>query len=165
MNLKRIVSTMRKYITNILLSLVILFSTGLFAGAASDKAATVVPDAIWANGLLYGTAATTNSFKNPPPHTVDIIYSFAESGLSGQRSVSEAAPGDTDYNGGRWWVHFVYFTPTGLAIHDPDGDGVVNFELTSAEQVLVHMGLGHLEVVPMEVYFSCPLRGPGEAPE
>ena len=98
--------------------------------------ATKVDEAIWAHGTIYGTVATPTSFNLPPTQSTDTIYSFMLSGLTGQRSVSESAPGDRNYNGGRWSVKAVFFTEQGKAIHDPDNDGAVNFELTSAEQVL-----------------------------
>ena len=79
------------------------------------------------------------------------------SGLTGQRSVSESAPGDRNYNGGRWSVKAVFFTDLGKTIHDPDNDGTVNFELTSAEKVLEHEALGHLTIIDTAIYFECPL--------
>ena len=65
------------------------------------------------------------------------------SGLTGQRSVSESAPGDRDFNGGRWAVKLAVFTDTGRAVHDPDGDGSVNFELTNVNDLYHHVALGH----------------------
>jgi hypothetical protein len=111
-------------------------------GAAAGRAEA----AIWSGDRLYDVILTDAFFNSPPPHSTDIIFSFADSGLMGQRSVSEAAPGDRDYNGGRWEVMAVVFTPLGLEVHDPDGDGVVNFELTHAEAVLEHAILGHLVI-------------------
>jgi hypothetical protein len=51
----------------------------------------------------------------------------------------------------------VIFTDQGMAVHDPDGDGAVNFELTSEEEVLDHMALGHLIIEDTSIYFECPL--------
>ena len=79
------------------------------------------------------------------------------SGLSGQRAVSNAAPGDTDYNGGRWSVKIVTFTTQGKAVHDPDGDGMVNFELTNADAVVHHESLGHITIMDTDISFECPL--------
>ena len=141
---------------NLILSLVFILA-GAFAHAASDKAATQVEDVIWANGEIYSTVLTTNSFKNPPAHTLDLLFNFDMSGLSGQRPVADAAPGEGQYNGGRWSVQLVAFTDAGKAAHDPDGDGVVNFELTSADMVLHHVELGHIIITPANFYFSCPL--------
>lgn len=142
--------------TNLVFACVVAsLAVGSFASA---QGATVITDnAIWANGELYGTVVTPTSFKNPPQRSTDIIYSFAMNGLRGQRSVSEAAPGDRDYNGGRWSVHFAFFTPLGEAVHDADGDSIVDFELTTAEQVLAHEALGHLEIVDANFSFVCPL--------
>lgn len=141
------------------IALLALLSLGLISSAfgASDKAATRVDDLIWAHGEIYSTILTTNSFNMPPAHSLDILYNFGMSGLEGQRPISDAAPGDTYYNGGRWTVHMVLFTDAGKAAHDPDGDGVVNFELTDAGMVDHHVQLGHLEIIEAGVYFSCPL--------
>lgn len=125
--------------------------------SAGGGGATVVDDAIWVDGRLYGTVVTPATFKSPPPKSTDVIYNFSMSGLNGQRSVAEAAPGDPDYNGGRWSVRMVVFTALGLGIHDPDGDGTVNFELMSDAQVLHHESLGHLEIYDANFSFECPL--------
>lgn len=129
----------------------------LFAASAHAGGAIRVAEAIWANGELYDTVITPTTFRNPPEHSTDIIYSFMISGLEGQRSVAESAPGDTDYNGGRWNVHMVSFTDQGKAVHDQDNDGIVDFELTSAEEVLEHEALGHIEINKADFYFECPL--------
>jgi len=113
--------------------------------------------AIWSSGELYGTVGTPAVFTDPPEGTTDTLYNFGMSGLEGQRAISAAAPGDRDFNGGRWSVVLVTFTDQGMAVHDPDGDGVVNFELTSEEQVLDHMALGHLILPDTDVYFECPM--------
>ena len=129
---------------------------GLTSSAWADRAVRVSA-AVWSHGELYDVIVTDTAFASPPPRSLDTIYNFAESGLTGQRSVSDAAPGDKYYNGGRWTVKLVVFTDEGMMIHDPDGDGVANFELTSEEQVLTHVGLGHLVIVDPGVYFECPL--------
>jgi hypothetical protein len=126
-------------------------SSALAAGANKAQ------DAIWAHGELYDTVLTDTAFKSPPGQSTDVIFSFGDSGLNGQRSVAEAAPGDPEYNGGRWNVMLVTFTELGMTVHDPDGDGVVNFELMDAETVLAHAELGHLEITAAGVYFECPM--------
>ena len=129
---------------------------GLTSSAWADRAVRV-PAAVWSHEELYDVIVTDTAFASPPPQSLDTIYNFAESGLTGQRSISDAAPGDRHYNGGRWTVKWIVFTDEGLMIHDPDGDGVVNFELSSEEQVLTHAELGHLVIVDPAVYFECPL--------
>jgi hypothetical protein len=123
---------------------------------ASASGASKVRSAIWADGQIYGTVLTPNDL--PQRGNFDNLLNFDGSGLSGQRSVSDSKPGDRDFNGGRWAVYAVTFTDLGRAIHDPDGDGVVNFELTSYEQVLMHESLGHLTIGDNVVrYFVCPV--------
>ena len=127
------------------------------ASTALADAAGRAANAIWVHDELYGTVATDTAFMSPPPQATDVIFSFANSGLEGQRSVAEYAPGDPDYTGGRWNVMVVTFTPLGKTIHDADQDGEVDFELTNAEEVLHHADLGHLTIAEPGIYFECPL--------
>lgn len=126
--------------------------TPTFAGKASRSA-----DAIWVHDSLYGTVGTDTSFSSPPIDSTDVIFSFMDSGLMRQRSVAVYAPGDTLYNGGRWNVMAVTFTAAGKAFFDPDNDGKVNFELTSAEDLLDAAEMGYLIIAETGVYFECPL--------
>jgi len=143
----------RKKVLSAALSIgLVLAASSAFAGGAQK-----VEDALWGAGVTWDTVLTPTSFANPPLHSVDMLYDFSMSGLMGQRGVSSNVPGDGDYNGGRWWVQMVVFTEQGLAVHDPDGDGYVNFELQSAEDVQGHVDLGHIEVYATSTYFVCPL--------
>jgi len=151
--LKQSPAKLRTFTLSAALVVITLGQTGnVFAGKA-----TRVADAIWVHDQLYGTVATDTSFRSPPPKSTDIIFSFMDSGLRGQRSVAQYAPGDPEYNGGRWNVMLVTFTDMGKNVHDPDKDGEVNFELTNAEDVLHHAELGHLTIAEPGVYFECPL--------
>jgi hypothetical protein len=138
--------------TAILSTLLCVASSAVLADAA-----TRVEDAIWANDTIYDTILTDTSFISPPEHSTDTLYNFGMSGLNGQRAVSDSAPGDRDYNGGRWSVKIVVFTEEGKSVHDPDGDMNVNFELTNADAVLHHEALGHITIMDTTVYFECPL--------
>lgn len=126
--------------------------TSVHAGKANRSA-----DAIWVHDSLYGTVATDTSFKSPPAHSTDVIFSFADGGLRGQRSVAVYAPGDTEYNGGRWNVMAVSYTPAGIALFDTDDDGAVDTELTNAEDLLEAAEMGLLTITETGVYFECPL--------
>ncbi len=139
-----------------LVFLVLFVAAATVSVAYADRAVRVA-EAIWVDGEIYDTIITDTTFIAPPEHSTDVIYSFMMSGLEGQRSVAESAPGDPDYNGGRWDVQMVVFTEQGMAVHDPDGDGMVNFELTSAEQVLDHADLDHIIINDANFYFECPL--------
>ncbi len=128
----------------------------LTVGIVAVSVAGVGPpalDAIWADEELYATVGTPTDLPDKGPK--DGLYVFE--GLEGQRAVSEAKPGDQDYNGGRWQVYILNFTDEGKAIHDVDGDGIVDFELTSWEMVEHHISLGHLESAGLGPSFVCPL--------
>lgn len=144
---------LKKIATTIALSALL----GAVSSTASADKAAKVENAIWANDTIYGTVLTDTSFKNPRPGNTDVLYNFGMSGLMGQRAVADAAPGDTDYNGGRWSVKIVTFTAQGMAAHDPDGDGTVNFELTNADTVAAHAALGHFTIMDTDISFECPL--------
>ena len=132
---------------------VILFIIAILVVLVQAK---VIRDAIWCHDELYGVTLTPQDVPNKGPF--DKLYNFADSGLDGQRSVSESCPGDTDYNGGRWEVIPVTFTSTGKSVYDPDGDGDINMELKSADEVLEQESLGHLVLGPPARYFVCPLH-------
>lgn len=124
--------------------------------AHAGKAAHA-PNSIWVHNTLYGTIGTDTSFKSPPPQSTDVIFSFAGSGLDGQRSVAVYAPGDPLYNGGRWHVMAVSFTDAGKALFDPENDGKVNMELTNAEDLLTAAEMGYITITDTPVRFECPL--------
>jgi hypothetical protein len=140
-----------------ILSVLVFSVLGFAASSAIAGGATRVEDLVWANGVTWDTILTPATFKMPPRHSVDLLFNFGMSGLTGQRPIADSHPGDKAYNGGRWWVQMVVFTDEGKAAHDPDGDGVVNFELTSLEELLIHLDLGHIEIYETETYFECPL--------
>lgn len=142
--------------TGILVLLAVLV-VSLGATSVSAGGATRVPAAIWAHGELYDTVVTPTSFVAPPEHSTDAIYSFMMSGLGGQRSVADSAPGDPDFNGGRWNVQVVTFTDQGRLVHDQNGDGLVDVELASEEAVLEQEYLGNVVITPASFYFECPM--------
>ncbi|NIP94076.1 MAG: hypothetical protein GWO24_11735, partial [Akkermansiaceae bacterium] len=75
----------------------------------------------------------------------------------GQLPISEAAPGNVNYNGGRWIAYTTWWTEAGLDHH-----GTVPL-LTSYAELLVHYLLGHIDFQlgppnpEMATYFECPL--------
>lgn len=150
---------MRKTLKTLLgLTLVLSLGLAILPQVAAGGAKHVRAGAIWVDDELYGTVLTPNTLpSNAPAGSFDIIYSFDGSGLDGQRSIADAAPGDRDYNGGRWMVFAVTFTQLGKAIHDGDNDGVVDFELTNDADLMTHAGLGHFTISGPVKYFSCPL--------
>jgi hypothetical protein len=142
-------------IRRLLPSISLALAATLAAGPALARA-TKVDDAIWNDGRLYGTVLTPTSFVAPPEHSTDTLYNFMMSGLNGQRAISEAAPGDRDYNGGRWSVVAAVFTDAGKAALG-DGSGNIAVELTSDDEVFYHVDQGHIELIPTSIYFECPM--------
>ena len=136
--------------------LLLAITLSIIAFIAVTVQAKVGRSAIWCDGELFGVTVTPKDVPMEGPF--DIIYSFSQSGLESQRSISDAKLGDTDYNGGRWEVRLVEFTAQGMLIHDPDGDGEVNFELESDAELHEHEALGHLIISEPVRYFVCPLH-------
>jgi hypothetical protein len=105
-------------------------TTALLGGviaAAGGATAGVTGPAFYVDGTLFRTVATPTDLSHTaaPAHSFDTIYDFG----GAQPNVATAAPGDRDYNGGRWMVHALAF-PSGyaaaLAAGDRDGDGVLD---------------------------------------
>lgn len=104
---------------------------------------------VYADGEAWGTKATTTL---PGPNgkndqSFDKIF-VVTNPAAGQLPVGEAAPGNSNYNGGRWWVH------TATWIEDLPHPKPV---LTSYDEVMLHYNLGHLIIADAETYFQCPL--------
>jgi hypothetical protein len=89
---------------------------------------------IYAHDVAYRVIATPNSL--PDNGNFDTLYTFPD--CPDCASVSEAAPGDTDYNGGRWRVVAAF--------------GITE-QLTNAEDVLA----AATSIVDTGTRFSCPL--------
>ncbi len=122
---------------------------GIAAPASADPGQPDFSAGVYADGEAWGTKATTTL---PAPngknnHSYDKIF-VVTNGAEGQLPVGEAAPGNPDYNGGRWWVH------TATWIEDLPHPKVV---LMSYDDVMLHYDLGHLIIEDAGVYFQCPL--------
>jgi hypothetical protein len=115
---------------------------------------------IYADGAAWGTKATTE-LPEPNAHNMqsyDKLFVITNSNNPDpQMPVGEAAPGNPDYNGGRWYTHTAVWTAAGFAAH-----GTVPI-LMSYDDVMLHAGLGHLDITagtpgpPPPPFFSCPL--------
>jgi hypothetical protein len=123
------------------------------SGAATG--AGVSGPAIYVDHALYRTVATSTDLSGTgaPQQSWDTIYSFD----GAQMSVATAAPGDRDFNGGRWQVHSVSF-PDGysaaLAAGDLDGNGV----LDSTDEVAAALASGTAVDDGIVKYFVCTLN-------
>lgn len=140
-----------------------LFITALLATAAGAQADPGKPNfmpSLWGDNEVWGTKGTT-TLPAPTPHNLqsfDALYVITNSNNpQGQLPVSEAAPGNPAYNGGRWFTHTVEWTSAGFMDH-----GIVPI-LMSYDDIMTHEALGHLVITPGSfpggppVYFQCPM--------
>ena len=125
--------SVRRLYSGVALALVTLAVALFFVAAAhATGAGGVTGPAFYVNGETYRTVGTPTDLSNTdaPAHSFDVIYDLG----GAQLNVAEAAPGDADYNGGRWQVHAVSFNASyaaTLAAHDANGSGA----LDGAEEV------------------------------
>ena len=127
-------------------------SVGTPAGAL---AAGVSGPAIYVDHVLYRTVATPTDLAGTgaPAQSWDTIYNFN----GAQRSVATAAPGDTDFNGGRWQVHAVSL-PHGYAAALGSGDLDHNGVLDSDHEVMAAFAAGDAVDEGVVKYFVCTLN-------
>ncbi|MGD8806801.1 MAG: hypothetical protein PVH65_13165 [Chloroflexota bacterium] len=92
----------KRFLFLTVLALLVALPAAAFAEGLGPPGGT-----IWAHDVAYRTVATpTNLPQNAPADSFDVLYVFPD--CDGCASVSVAAPGDTDYNGGRWAVVEAY---------------------------------------------------------
>ena len=128
-----------------------LLAWGVLATAAGAGSGGVTGPAFYVDGQLYRTVNTpTDLPATAPDDSFDVIYEFF--GL--QPNVAEAAPGDRDYNGGRWLVHGLAFADYRGAVAAFDANGSGNFD--SAEEVEAAIGAGAATDLGVVKRFVCP---------
>ena len=136
-----------------LLTVIAVVSALLVLGVTTASAGVSGP-AFYVDGEVYRTVGTPTDFSNTgaPDHSFDVIYAFVG---GEQMNVAEAAPGDTDYNGGRWQVHAITFDDydAAVAAHDMNGSG--NFD--SAEEVEAALDAGDATDGGIIRSFECPV--------
>lgn len=146
---------MRVGISHVTLTAVAAAALALSPVAAhAAGAGGVSGPAFYVDGVLYRTVGTPNDLSGTgaPGHSFDVIYDFG----GAQQNVATAAPGDADYNGGRWMVHALDF-PSGYAAAveagDADGDGV----LDSDAELMTATLAGTAVDVGVVASFTCPV--------
>jgi hypothetical protein len=124
---------------------------------AGPGAGGVAGPAFYVDGTLYRTVATPTTLPaTAPDRSFDVIYEFF--GL--QTNVAEAAPGDRDYNGGRWMVHGLAFADYAGAVAAYDANGSGDFD--SAEEVEAAIAGGAATDLGVVKRFVCPvIKFPG----
>ena len=83
-----------------LAALMLALPTAAFAGNGPPHGT------FYANDAAYRTVVTPTNLPDNGQENFDILYMFPDCPTCSL--VSDAAPGDTDYNGGRWAVHEAY---------------------------------------------------------
>lgn len=124
------------------------------AAAKSEKAAKPGP-MIWANGELFRSIVTSATFSGDQGN-FDALYVLDPAGTNGNTfagdytHLSDSAPGDQDYNGGRWEVFHLKSSVDAGKYDDVSSTSDAAFD--------------HTDWVSQEVYFECPMlpmRGQG----
>jgi len=128
-----------------LMTMVLTLVAGAFTLSVYADGPTFLP-AFYADGELWSTKGLADL---PPPNghnlkSFDKLFNFTN-GAAGQLSVAEAAPGNQDYNGGRWSTQDV----TWLIIDPPI--------VRSYDEIVEHEMDGDLYITPTGNYFECPL--------
>lgn len=132
----------------------------LFMASAASAAAPNFSESVYGDGVAWGTKGTT---ALPAPNdfnveSFDALYVITNTNNpEGQLPVSEAAPGNPAYNGGRWFTHTAEWTADGFMAY-----GIVPV-LKSYEDLVAQKDMGYLVITPGSfpngppVYFQCPL--------
>ena len=121
---------------------------------AAPAAAGVTGPAFYVDGTRYRTVATPTDLSGTgaPAHSFDTLYDFG----GAQPNVATAAPGDRDYDGGRWQVHALSF-PAGYAAALAAGDANGNGVLDSDAELRTALGAGLAVDEGVVRSFVCPV--------
>lgn len=137
-----------------MLRTVLLMAAAAVAAALPTAASSGVGGpAFYVDGVAYRTVATPTDLSGTgaPDHSFDTIYEF--NGL--QLNVATAAPGDRDYNGGRWRVHALAFTnyAAALAAYDANDSGAFD----SDSEIAAALASGAAQDLGVVKSFVCPV--------
>ena len=135
---------------------VALIAAAAVTAVAAAGSGGVTGPAFYVDGEMYRTVGTPTDLSGTkaPDHSFDTIYALGDY----QPNVATAAPGDDDYNGGRWRVHALSFNTSWaatVAAHDSNGSG----DLDSASEVgsaLADAGAGGASDTGVVKSFVCP---------
>ena len=145
----------------VMVSLVVMILAAVGAVSAAPGQPSFAPN-LYADGEVWGTKGTTG-LPAPNEHNMqsfDKLFVIVDDSGPIQMPVAEAAPGNSNYNGGRWATQTVRWTEAGIAAH-----GMPLPVLTSYDDVMLHYSLGHLSITagspggegaPPD-FFQCPL--------
>jgi len=124
--------------------------------ASADPGQPTFGAALYGDGEVWGTKGTTSL---PAPNanneqSFDKLYVITNANDPNgiQLPVSEAAPGNPKYNGGRWNLQLATWTAEAFMAY-----GGYAPILKSGEEVDYNVQLGYLEIASGSAYFQCPL--------
>ena len=137
-----------------MLRTVLLIAAAAVAAALPTAASSGVGGpAFYVDGVTYRTVATPTDLSGTgaPDDSFDTIYEFG--GLQ-PLNVATAAPGDRDYNGGRWMVHLLEFDDYAAAVaaHDANGSG----DFDSDAEIASALTAGDATDAGVVKQFTCP---------
>lgn len=124
--------------------------------ASADPGQPTFMPALYGDGEVWGTKGTT-SLPAPNANNVQsfdnlyVVTNFNDPNAV-QLPVSEAAPGNPNYNGGRWSLQTVTWTAAGFMAY-----GGFAPVLKSEEDIRYNEQMGYLEIASGSTYFQCPL--------
>jgi hypothetical protein len=78
-------------------ALVLTLAVPALGAPGGNPGSPIAPGAIWADGQLFATVGLGSLPYNGNDQSFDMLFM-----IEGQEPVSEAGPGNPDYNGGRW---------------------------------------------------------------
>jgi hypothetical protein len=121
---------------------------------AAGAQAGVGGPAFYVDGQAYRTVGTPTDLSGTgaPEHSFDTIYEFF--GVQ-PLNVATAAPGDRDYNGGRWLVHGLSFGNYAAAVAAYDANGSGDFD--SDAEVAAALAGGAATDLGIVKQFVCPV--------
>jgi len=138
-----------------MLRIVLLVAAAAVAAAIPTAASSgVTGPAFYVDGVAYRTVNTPTDLSGTgaPAHAFDTIYDFG--GLQ-PLNVATAAPGDRDFNGGRWQVHALAFADYAAALAAYDANDSGSFD--SDEEVAAALAAGAARDVGVVKSFVCPV--------
>jgi hypothetical protein len=135
----------------------------VFLSATAILAAPGKPNfgpALYADNEVWGTKGTT-VLPAPNEHNLqsfDKLFVITN-GAAGQMAVGEAAPGNPNYNGGRWFTQTVMWTADGMDSYDNTVPVLMSYDEIEYNYNLgfltITTGSPNPETIPD--YFQCPL--------
>ena len=129
---------------------------GVAAATAGSALAGNGPPApsFYVDGTVYRTIATPTDLSGTgaPAHSFDTIYEFS----GNQPNVATAAPGDRDYNGGRWRVEVLGF-PSGYDAAVASADTNSSGDIDSDAELELAFAAGTAVVAGQGPSFVCPV--------